>query len=333
MKSLQNAVVTITGASSGIGHATALAFARRGCRLVLAARGQAALSRVAGEVVAAGGEALPVVTDVSRWEDVERLAAQAVAAFGRIDVWINNASVAVWSAAESMEPEEIRRVVEVDLVGTMYGSRAAVPHLRATGGTLINVASALADRTVPLLSTYSAAKAGVSAFSESLRMELKMSGAGVDVVVIRPSAVDTPFYSWGRSHMGVRPHPLAVIYPPEAVARAIVSAAEHPQRDIYVGLLGKMLSLAQRLSPIAVDWYMLLGRRELNQQISDVPDAGQSNLFRSPEESRIHGDWVDEERRGSPYTAAVEQHPNVRRGLIAIAVAGVAFLLWDRRRH
>ncbi|HKO57855.1 MAG TPA: SDR family oxidoreductase, partial [Thermoanaerobaculia bacterium] len=287
--------------------------------------------RVAAEVVAAGGTALPVVTDVSRWEDVDALALHAIAAFGRIDVWINNASVAVWSSAETMEPDEIRRVVEVDLLGAMYGSRAAVPHLRATGGTLINIASALADRSVPLLSTYSAAKVGVSAFSEALRMELKMSGAGVDVVVIRPSAIDTPFYSWGHSHLGVRPHPLAVIYPPEAVAKAIVAAAERPQRDIYVGLLGKLLSVAQRISPMVVDWYMLLGRRELRQQFSDVPDAGESNLFRSPDETRIHGDWTEETRRGSAYTTVVELHPGLRRGLLAAAaLAGVALLL--RRR-
>src|SRR5215212_9272567 len=189
--------IVITGGSSGIGHATALAFARRGCSIVLAARGEAALQRVAAEVEREGGKAHTVVTDVSRWEDVERLAREAVDAFGGIDVWINNASVAVWGRLDAVEPDEMRRVVEVDLLGAMYGARAALPHLRESGGTLINVASAVADRAVPILSSYCAAKAGVSNFSESLRVELKAFGEGVDVVVIRPSAIDTPFYTWG----------------------------------------------------------------------------------------------------------------------------------------
>ncbi|MCU1228807.1 MAG: putative oxidoreductase [Acidobacteria bacterium] len=316
-------VIVITGASSGIGHATALAFARRGDSIVLASRGRDALSTVAREVAEAGGTPLIVETDVSRYEECERVVREAIAAFGQIDVWINNAAVAEWTPFAFAEPSTIARVIDVNLLGVLYATRAVLPHFRhRRRGTLINVASAVADRAVPLLSTYSASKAAVKSFSEALRMELRAERSGVDVVVIMPSAINTPFYTWGRSRLGVRPHPISVIYPPEAVAKAIVQASEHPRRDVYVGAVGKLLSVAQRISPRAVDAYMLQNRRMIRQQLSGKRDRGESNLFTSPNESAIAGQFPRETR--------------VKRSLLRAATAGViaaAGVAWLLRRN
>jgi short-subunit dehydrogenase len=325
-------IVVITGASSGIGKATALAFGRRGDSVVIAARSRDAVDGAVREVEAAGGRAVGMIADVSRFDDLQRVAAETVAHFGGIDVWINNASVAEWSFIEAMEPDGMRRVVEVDLLGVMYGCRAALPHLRARGrGVIINVASALADRAVPLLSTYCAAKAGVKSFSDALRMELRATDANVDVVVVLPSSIDTPFYTWGRSRIGVRPHPISVIYPPEAVADAIVYAADHPRREIFVGAMGKLMSLAQRLCPELVDAYMLQRDEMFRQQFSVLPDHGTSNLFASRDESRVHGDFTDDARPASVYTRAVEMQPRWARVAAGVAVIGL-FVAFFRRR-
>jgi short-subunit dehydrogenase len=331
-RDLAQSVVVITGASSGIGHATALCFARRGARVVLVSRSAEALEQVAGEVAEAGGQALPVAADVARSEEVEAVVQSAILRFGRIDVWVNNAAVAEWSLLEDMSPAEIRRVVEVNLLGAIYGVRAALPHLRAQGsGVIVNVASALAERAIPLLSTYSASKAALKSFSDSLRMELRATRSGIDVVTILPSSINTPFYRWGPSKIGVRPHPVSVIYPPQAVAEAIVSGVEHPQREIYVGVMGKLLSVGERVSPRAMDWYMLRRQHMFREQYSATRDRGQSNLFQTPGETDIEGSFTDETRKRSVYTKAIELHPNMRRAAAAGALVFAA--LWLRRRR
>ncbi|HJQ38245.1 MAG TPA: SDR family oxidoreductase [Thermoanaerobaculia bacterium] len=329
-RALANAVVVITGGSSGIGHATALAFARCKARVVIASRSGEALGRVLREIKDLGAEALAVPADVSHFDDVQRIAREALGRFGRIDVWINNAAVAEWALIEEMTPDEMRRVIDVNVLGPMYGVRVALPHLKETNGVIINVASALADRAIPLLSTYSASKAAVKSFSDSLRMELRDSGANVDVVTILPSSINTPFYRWGPSKLGVRPHPVSVIYPPRLVAEAMVSAAQRPQREIFVGVMGKLLSIAERISPAAMDWYMLQRRNMFRQQYSAIEDEGESNLFRTPDESAIDGPFVDETRKTSVYTKAVELRPGMRRVIAAGALAAAFALLAQR---
>jgi short-subunit dehydrogenase len=336
-RALSEAVVVITGGSSGIGHATALAFAKCGSRVVIASRSGVALGRVLRELKDAGADALAVPADVARWEDVERIARETVARFGRIDVWINNAAVAEWAWIEEIAPDEMRRILDVNVLGPMYGVRAALPHLKRSEGVIINVASALADRAIPLLSTYSASKAALKSFSDSLRMELRATESNVDVVTILPSSINTPFYQWGPSKLGVRPHPVSVIYPPQAVAEAIVSAAQRPQREIFVGAMGKLLSIAERISPAAMDWYMLQRRYMFREQYTSIRDAGESNLFTTPGESAIDGPFADETRQTSVYTKAVELRPVMRRvvaaGAIAAAVALVARRLNRRSRE
>lgn len=327
MQLARGTTVLLTGASSGIGHAAALAFARRGCSIVLVSRSAEALASVAREVEDAGGRALPLVCDVANAEAVEQLPRAAAETFGRLDIVINNAAVAEWSFIEDMTPDEMRRVIEVNLLGPMYLTRASLPYLRANGGgVIINVASALAFRAVPLLSTYSASKAALKSFSDALRMELHVTLPEVEVVTILPATINTPFYRWGRSKLGVRPHPIAVIYPPQAVADAIVSAAERPQREIVIGAMGKLFSLGERLSPRAMDWYMLWRRNMFREQFTAVRDAGESNLFDGRDETDIEGDYTHESRATSVYTRAVALQPHVRRAAaVGLIIAGLVF--------
>jgi short-subunit dehydrogenase len=324
---IRNSVIVITGGSSGIGHATALALAKKGARIVLAARGVDALARVVDEINSVGGEAVAVPTDVSRPHEVQELAAAALARFGRIDCWINNASVATWSTIEEMTAEEASRVIDVNLLGTIYGVKAALPAMLEQGrGVIINVASVLAERSIPLLSTYCAAKHGVKGFTESLRMEV--SRDGIKVVLVLPSAINTPFYTWGRSKMGVRPDPVSIVYDPRVVARAIVRAVERPRRDVYVGGIGRALALGQRLSPRAVDAYMQQNGRMWREQITNEPDHDESNLYRSPEESSIDGKFVGRARRRSVYTE-VTSSPGLK-GVLALFLIAAGAALWSR---
>jgi len=332
-RALANAVVVITGGSSGIGHASALAFARNGARVVIASRSGEALGRVLREIKDAGAEGLAVPADVSHWDDVQRITRETFRRFGRIDVWINNAAVAEWAFIEEMSPDEMRRVIDVNVLGPMFCVRAALPYLKQSEGVIINVASALADRAIPLLSTYSASKAALKSFSDSLRMELKAMEANVDVVTILPSSMNTPFYKWGPSKLGVRPHPVSMIYPPKLVAEAILSAAQRPQREIFVGGMGKLLSIAERISPRAMDWYMLQRRNMFRQQLTSTPDSGESNLFSTPDESAIDGPFADETHKTSVYTKAIELRPGVRRVLAAgLIAAGLAFVARQAHR-
>ena len=283
-------VVVITGGTSGIGHATARAFAKRGDSVAVVSRSAESAAEVAREI-----NGLSIVADVARWDDVKRAADEALKTYGRIDVWINNAAVAVWSTIENAAIEDMRHVIEVDLLGAMYGVKAVLPHFRErNSGVIINVASALADRAIPLLSTYCAAKAGIKAFTDSLRMELKAARSEIGVTTILPASINTPFYTWGRSRLGVRPHPISVIYPPEKVARAILRAADHPRREVFVGLMAKLFSLGERVSPVAMDWYMLQNGRFFREQLSSIPDEGESNLYTSPRETAVDGDFVSE---------------------------------------
>ena len=324
---LTGRVAIVTGASSGIGRAIALAFAAEGCHVVLTARTEDALRAVVDELPS-GSSGLVVVGDVRDPATVDRLVAAASNEYGRLDILVNNAGRADAKRLEALTDADWIDAFDLLLFAAVRLSAACVPVMRAAAwGRIINVASALADRAIPLLSTYSASKAALKSFSDSLRMELRATSANVDVVTILPSSVNTPFYQWGSSKLGVRPHPVSVIYPPRAVAEAIVSAAERPQREIFVGVMGKLLSVAERLSPAATDWYMLQRRYMFREQYSTRPDAGESNLFRTPDESAVDGDYPGETRKGSVYTRAVELRPWTRRVAAAGMLAAAAMLV------
>ncbi|MBD0292951.1 MAG: SDR family oxidoreductase [Jiangellaceae bacterium] len=319
-------VVVLTGASSGIGRETALEFGRRGARLVLAARGEGALEEVAAEVVRLGGEAVAVPTDISDFDEMIRLSERAVERFGRIDTWINNAALSTYGTVEEMDLAEMRRVIEVNLLGTIHGMKAALPHLRrAGGGVIVNVSSTLGKRAVPLQAAYCAAKHGVVAFGEALRLELRLAKVPVHVVDVLPSSINTPLFEHARSKMGVLPRPIPPVYEPRVVAETIVAAAQHPVRQVFAGGAGRLLEAAQRLSPALVDVYLLGPGRIVEGQRADRPDDGQDNLETSTtdEPPRSTGLFGGESKSTSLYTTVFGLHPARARIAAALALASI----------
>lgn len=322
---LAQQVVVITGASSGIGRETAHLFAREGAAVVLAAREERALQETAREVEAFGGRALAVPTDVSDPAQLERLADQAAKTFGRIDTWVNGAAVSTYGMVEKLTFAEMKRVIEVDLLGVMYGAKAALPYLRAAGGTLINISSVVGKRAVPLQAPYSAAKHGVVGFSDALRDELRYENAGVAVTTILPYGIDTPFFYHARSKLGVLPRPTPPVYKPVDVARAIVHAAEHPTREIVVGAPAHATILTQRLSPTLLDWVMARAGMGVKMQVTDLPDDGADNLFAPmpPEAYAVHGGFNTLGMPGNGHARGID----VPTGLQRLAVAGALLAL------
>ena len=321
-------VVVVTGASSGIGRETARMLGRRGASVVLVARDEASLREAAAEVEAAGGQALVAAADVSDAAQVQQAADRAEARYGRIDAWVNNAGVAAYGTVEQTTVEEMRRVVEVDLLGTIHGTKAALPHLRQSGGTLINVTSVAGRLPVPLLAAYSAAKHGAMGFSDALRMELEHDKAGVTVTTILPYGINTPFFNHARSRLGVLPRPTPPAYPPSAVAEAIVWAAEHPTREIVVGGAGKGALLMRRLSPALVDKVMILGGLAFRMQKSNRPDDGVDNLYAPvPNSGAVEGAYGKETVLGNGYARTFEFHPMRQRLAVAGALLALAALV------
>ena len=334
VRDLGEQVVVLTGASSGIGRDTALEFARRGAKLVLAARNREALDTLVGEVERLGGSAVAVATDVSDYDQLAELASQAVERFGRIDTWVNNASVSTYGTVEQMDVQEIRRVIEVNLLGEIYGMKAALPHLRRSGGTIINVSSTLGKRAVALQAAYCAAKHGVVAFGEALRLELRHAKVPVAVVDVLPSSINTPLFEHARSKLGVMPQPIPPVYEPRVVTEAIVGAAQQPVREVFAGLAGRVVAAAQRISPELVDWYLLGPGRIFDSQHTDRPDDGRDNLDQPiPGPGRTTGQFGRRSKSTSLYTRWLGLHPARARlaGGVALA-AGLAALRWVGRR-
>lgn len=322
-------VVVITGASSGIGRETAHQFAEAGATVILAARNEQALRAAAREVETLGGTALVVPTDVSDWEQVEALAETARERFGRIDTWVNGAVVSSYGFLADTPVDAIDEVLRVGLRGQFYGARAVLPIMRSQrSGTIIGISSAFGVRSAPLQVPYAAAKHGTTALYEGLRVEERIARTGVEVTTILPATVNTPFYEVVPSFLGTRPPLVPPVYQPSAVAEAIVHAAQHPTRHVFVGVAGPLYAL-QRLSPRALDVGLLVaGRRFLDRRDAPV-DRGQSNHH-----SPIPGDGatVGPARVALPrsrYTRTVGFHP----GRAAVTAALASALLLRRRRR
>ena len=242
LKPLEEQVIVITGASSGIGLTTARMAAERGARLVLAARSEDALARLTEEIARDGGEAVYVVADVSDRDDVREIARTAREEFGGFDTWVNNAGVFSYGRLEDTPVEDMRALFETNVWGLIYGSLEATEQLKERGGALINIGSVVSDRSLLLQGIYSASKHAVKGFTEALRMELEEEGAPVSVTLVKPSAIDTPYPHHAKNYMEEEAQVPPPVYAPETVARTILHCAEHPTRDVFVGSGAKGMS-------------------------------------------------------------------------------------------
>ncbi|HEX2542743.1 MAG TPA: SDR family oxidoreductase [Caldimonas sp.] len=303
LKPLDQQVIVITGASSGIGLATALAAAKQGAKLVLAARSKRTLEDLAAWINGHEGEAIAVEADVGQREQVDAVARAAVDRFGRIDTWINNAGVSVYARLDEVSERDSERVFMTNFWGVVYGSRAALPHLRAQGGALINVGSEVSEAVVPLQGIYSASKHAVKGFTDALRVELDADQAPVSVTLVQPTAVDTPFPEHAGNYLSQEPKLPTPMIEPEKVAFAILDAATEPVRDVRVGTMAKLNTTVAKLLPALGD---MMSKMQIGRQQRDEPPQHprSGTLYTAGEAGRIRGRGNENAARMSEAKAA-----------------------------
>jgi NAD(P)-dependent dehydrogenase (short-subunit alcohol dehydrogenase family) len=326
LKRVSEQVIVITGASSGIGLATAQLAARTGARVVVTSRDEADLQQVVERICADGGEATYVVGDVADLEAMKRVAATAVREFGGIDTWVNNAGVSIYGRIENVGLMDARRLFETNYWGVVHGALAALPHLKARGGAMINVGSVLSDTGYPLQGHYTASKHAVKGFTDSLRLELEHEGAPVSVTLIQPAAIDTPYPEHAKSYLGVEPTHMPPVYAPEVVAKVILASAERPQRNVLVGGGGKVFNAIERFTPRLGDRFK--GATAFAGQQTDQPPKDRDTLFSPrPGDSSVRGHYRGHVMESSAYTQARLRR---RQALLGVAIAGAAVALLDR---
>jgi short-subunit dehydrogenase len=316
--SAEGAVVVITGASRGIGRATARLFAERGASVVLAARSEEALLEAAAECEALGGRALAVPTDVASWGAVEELVRRVVEHFGRVDVWVNNAVLVAVGRLEDVPPEANQRVVEANLLGYMHGARAVLPRFREQdSGVLINMSSGFGLVGAPYADAYTATKFAQRGLSQALRGELR--GSGVHVCTIMPGGVDTPAYRLAANYSGRAAGPKGFLASPEKIARVVVRCAERPRPEVVVGSSVRTLRLTHALAPRIVERAVARAiERGFLRQEPEEPSPG--NLFEpSSEWGGTNGGYNEEARRRATRTAR-------HIAAAGVSVAGVGLL-------
>lgn len=324
-------VAVVTGATAGVGRATVRELARRGMKVALLARGANGLSAAADEIRAAGGVALPVEADVADYHQVDDAAAHVTAELGPIDLWVNNAFTTVFAPFTEITPEEYRRATEVTYLGYVHGTMAALNRmLPRNHGTIVQVGSALAYRSIPLQSVYCGAKHAIVGFTESVRCELLHSRSRVRVTLVHLPGLNTPQFDWVLSRLGRHARPVPPVYQPEVAARAIAHAAERPGRKEYwVGGMTVATILGQRIIPAVLDRY--LARTAFSSQQTAEPTSPRrpSNLWQpadSPEGADFgaHGSFDDESHRHSAQQWLSQHRGGIATGTLVLAAAGAA---------
>ncbi|CAN7245020.1 SDR family oxidoreductase [Phenylobacterium sp. LjRoot164] len=325
LKPLADQVIVITGASSGIGLATARKAAKAGAAVVLAARNGEALRAICEDINAQGGRAHAVVADVGAPEDVDKIARAAIARFDRFDTWINDAGVGLYGELAETTAEDHERLFRTNYFGVVNGSLEAVKHFRENrrSGAVINVGSSLSDVAAPLMGAYSASKHAVKGFTDALRLEVLREKIPVSVTLIKPSSVSTPFADHARNMMDQPASVPPPRYAPEVVADAILHAAAHPIRDIAVGSGARPMAIGSAAAPILVDKMMARMMPPMTRRRGDKPTR-----------DSLHAHGVDgltesehlKGRRFSVY-AEVQKRPGLTLGLGALAVVGIAAFL------
>ncbi len=323
-------VAVVTGASAGVGRAVARRFGELGYDVGLLARGHDGLDAAADEIVAMGGRALAVPTDVSNAEEVEQAADEIERRLGPIDVWVNDAMVSVFGEFLDISPEEFEQVTRVTYLGYANGTRAALARMvPRDSGVVVQVGSALAERSIPLQSAYCAAKHAIEGLTEAVRVELLHNRSNVRIPLVQLPAVNTPQFDWSLSKMPRMPMPVPPIYQPEVVAHAIVHAAMHPRKEVWVGGRNALGIMANRVVPGLLDHY--LARVGYKAQMTAQPDPGDrpSNLWKAlPGDRGAHGRFDDQAHAVAPQVWLAEH-----RGVVGGALVAAGFLFGRRRKR
>lgn len=322
LKPLAEQTIVITGATSGIGLATARRAAMGGARVILVARDEEALRLVRDELEAQGARADYVVADVGVREQVRRVVETAVERYGGFDTWVNDAGVGVYAKLEELSDEDHERLFQTNYWGVVYGSTEALKHLRQRGGALINIGSISSDMPAPILSAYTASKHAVKGFTDSLRLELMHAGAPVSVTLIKPSGIQTPFGDHAKNYMDAASQVPPPVYAPELVADAIIYAAQHPKRSLVVGGAGKMMTLLATTMPSLADRIFAKAFFKTARDESRPPQDSRG-LHRPGSGGRVYGEQQSHIRRMSLYTTArTRPLALLGAGVVAVGIAG-----------
>lgn len=322
LKPISEQVVVVFGASSGIGRLAALEFAGRGAKIVVSARTESGLQSLADEIRTNGGEAFYVVADAAEFEQVKSVADKTVEKFGRIDTWIHSAATLIFAAVEETEPEEYKRLIEVNLLGQIYGAKAALPYLKKNGGALIHISSVEAFRAMPFQSAYGSSKHGLNGFIKALRVETEHDQIPISVTQILPAAINTPIYDKARRKTHFKARPVPPVYHPKIVVDAIAYAAENPVKDLIAGASGAGLVYGERISPRLNEW--LIGKIGFVGQTSGEAEIKEfeGNLFEPLNRfDTVEGSFSDEQIESDPYTW-LETRPRAKAALLTMIFAG-----------
>jgi NADP-dependent 3-hydroxy acid dehydrogenase YdfG len=336
LKPLEDQVIVITGASSGIGLTTARMATDCGVRgLILISRSDDALHQLAEEINESDGptQAIALACDVADNSALERATTVAVERFGGFDTWINNAGVSIYGRLRDVSEQDHRRLFETNFWGLVNGSQIAVEHLKNRGGSLINIGSTLSDRSIPIQGMYAASKHAVKGYTDALRMEIEEEELPISVTLIKPAAIDTPYTINAKNYMDDAPKNPPPVYAPELVAETILYAAENPVRDLFVGGGGKAFSLAEKYAPRLTDH--LMENVTIAQMHSGKPRYDHDSLYTPSENLRQYGDYEGVVRQNSAYTTAVTNPAATSLAVLASigAITAAAAVLFTTPKH